>query len=210
MNEVFDIDQVIVARKTLKVIAPEPLAINDTRAQIEELIAIAGAAPFHYPCASSHQEQLPSIVPWRFHMLDAKGCRDLLLLLERNNTQGGKIMGMLAAADAMIQVTFLPDGIATDTPYVGDLKNMEHIAAASAATQNLLLAATARGLANYWSSGGVLRESLTWKTMHIPEGEILLGSIFIFPKDITNLSTSEGKLRDSKGSPNTWSRWCNL
>lgn len=209
-NAAVTIDQVIRARKTVKVVAQEPQPTTDTRDIVNEIISTAGQAPFHYPCAQEHQQQLPSIVPWRFHMLDSKACRDLLALLEENNIQGGKIMGMLAAADAMIQVTFLPDGPATATTYAGDLRNMEHIAAASAATQNLLLAATARGVTNYWSSGGVLREPLTWQALDIPAGEVLIGSVFLFPSNTEGLTTSEGKLRDLKGEPDTWARWCTL
>ena len=61
---------------------------------------------------------------------------------------------MLNVAKSTIVMTWLPK----KDPDRGqlfepDLKNMEHIAAASAATQNILIGATSLGLRSYWSSG---------------------------------------------------------
>ncbi len=68
---------------------------------------------------------------------------------------------------------------------------MEHIAAASAAIQNLLLAATARGISNYWSSGGVLRSAQVFQQLGIPRQQILLGAIFLFPSEIGDAELSD-------------------
>ena len=67
--------------------------------------------------------------------------------------------------------------------FAATLANMEHIAAAAAAIENLLLAATARGVSNYWSSGGVLRSQIVRQLLAIPPAEIVLGAIFFFPKE---------------------------
>jgi len=62
---------------------------------------------------------------------------------------------------------------------------MEHIAAGSAAIQNVLLGATSRGKRNYWSTGGaLLRSSGLRKKLNIPMDEILLGAIFIYPQEL--------------------------
>jgi nitroreductase len=69
---------------------------------------------------------------------------------------GSKIPKLLAVAGAAILVTWLPD-----PPTSGEVleltdNNMEHVAATAAAVQNVLLAAEARGMFSYWSSGGIL------------------------------------------------------
>ncbi len=68
---------------------------------------------------------------------------------------------MLLAADALIMQLVTKCGHCYahgyEPGFAVTLTNVEHIAAAYAAIQNLLLAATARGIRNYWSSGGVLR-----------------------------------------------------
>ena len=122
---------------------------------------------------------------------------------------------MLAAADALIMATWLPNS--ADVPANGDepgfaatINNMEHIAAASAAIQNFLLAATARGISNYWSSGGVLRGAHVFKLLGIPREQILLGAIFLFPKDFGDAELATSKLREHRGSREAWSRWVSL
>ena len=119
----------------------------------------------------------------------------------------------------MIQTPWLPNPssqpLAEGQLFEPTLANMEHIAAASSAIQNLLLAATAEGIPNYWSSGGaLLREASAYETLGIPPGEILLGSIFLFPSDISSLPSSVevggSKLRDQRSPVSAWSRWVEL
>ena len=68
-------------------------------------------------------------------------------------------------------------------PFTGNLRNMEHIAAASTAIQNILLGATAAGHPSYWSSGGTLRQREARTLLGIPMDEIFLGCLFVFPED---------------------------
>lgn len=207
------VDQVIRDRRTDKVLAEEPFPLQDARHTVEELVATAGWAPFHRVAARVHQEAgaLPSIVPWRFHLLDAAGCRALRqALLARGDKS--KVPRMLATATALIQATWLPN------PPKGELvgifepteENMEHIAAAGAAVQNLLLAATARGIPNYWASGGALRGAEAFGWMGIPTREILLGAVFLFPAETDNAEVSPGSHRDNRGAPADWARWVEL
>lgn len=209
------VDRIQLQRRTTKVLAEDALPEVDRRAEIDELIVGAGWAPFHRAAHSVHleREDLSSILPWRFYMLDAGACRRLrTLLLERGDVT--KIPKMLATADAMIQVTWLPNP-STDPVsglFKADLVNMEHIAAASAAVQNLLLAATARGIANYWSSGGALRSPELFEKLGIPASEILLGSIFLFPEadDRDAVDVRHTKLRDQRGPIEHWARWVDV
>ena len=116
---------------------------------------------------------------------------------------------MLAAAEALIQATWLPNPgpLPEGASYAPTLENMEHIAAASAAVQSLLVAATARGFTTYWSSGGILRGAEVFRWLGIPSEEILLGAVFLFPADPEGATVNPGKLRDKRGRLRDWRRW---
>lgn len=206
--------QAIRLRKTTKLLSDIPLPQRDIRATVDRLIESAGWAPFHRACDVSHREtETCGIQPWRMYALDSLNCRQLAKSLPAENA--GKIPRMLASADAMIQTTWLPNPATRPLDggaFEATLANMEHIAAASAAIQNLLLAATAEGIPSYWSSGGVvLREAAGFDLLGIPAEEILLGSIFLFPADLQALpSTTEvvgSKLRHQRSPQPTWARW---
>lgn len=206
------VDGVIRARRTVKVLADEAFPAADVRSVVEELAAVAGWAPFHRVAARVHTDgALTSIVPWRFYLVDADGCRALRdALLARGDRS--KVPRMLAAATALVQATWLPNppkGEHTGL-FEATEENMEHVAAAGAAVQSLLLAATARGIPNYWASGGALRGPEAFRWMGIPAGEILLGSLFLFPAQTRGAELSPGSHRDRRGAPSDWSRWVRL
>lgn len=209
------VDRIQRRRRTTKVLAENDLPLVDRRADIEQLIVGAGWAPFHRTAHAIHQdrEDLPSVLPWRFYMLDSAACRRLRgILLERGDVT--KIPKMLATAEASIQVTWLPNPSTEPVSglFKADLANMEHIAAASAAVQNLLLAATARDIATYWSSGGALRSPELFEILGIPASEILLGSIFLFPdpSELEGVEIKHTKLRDQRGPIEHWARWVEI
>lgn len=207
------VSQVIRDRRTVKVFADAPLDTAEAGPPIEELLEAAGWAPFHYRAAEVHREggPLSSVVPWRFHLLDAAACRTLRerLLAEGDKT---KIPAMLAAATALIQATWLPNPPErpVETAFEATGKNMENIAATAAAIQNLLLAATARGIPSYWSSGAVLSQRRVLDWLGIPAREILLGAVFLFPPGSDGPNVATGGLRDLRGTPEDWSRWVEL
>ncbi|HEX8387208.1 MAG TPA: nitroreductase family protein [Rubricoccaceae bacterium] len=205
------VDQTIRDRKTVKLHAEAASPTVDRRAVVDELLAVAGWAPLHRPAADVHRGALSSPVPWRFYALDAAACRALRASL---GGEGGKVLEMLAAADALVQATWLPDEPAEGAVAAGlfepTVPNMEHVAAAGAAIQNLLLAATARGIPTYWSSGGVLRTPAVAARLGIPEREVLLGSIYLFPEDPGAATPVVSKLRETRGDADGWSRWVDL
>ncbi|MEZ4605780.1 MAG: nitroreductase family protein [Deinococcales bacterium] len=221
------IDQIIQARKTEKVLAnvQAPLAVSDTL-DITSLLMAASWAPFHKPAHESHrinrQDDLKALMPWRCYHLKAQSCRSLLERLKTwskddPSWMNGKIPSMLASADALLIVTFLPNPSSKplEAPQLFEASkdNMEHIAAASAAIQNLLLAATARGIANYWSSGGnTLLRSEIYQLLEIPSQEILLGAIFLFPQQVQNdaVTIEGGSWRNERGELGDWSKGINL
>lgn len=202
-------DETIRARKTLKLrVDPEnPLPITkgeEFKQTIKELIALAGKAPFHH---ESNKEQrtggLQGIEPWRFHVLDGASCRSFLESLNQEKPMKAPegIRQMLAAADALILTTWLPERTRKlSRRFHPNLKNIEHIAATGAAIQNLLLAATSRAINAYWSSGGIIRKSKTLEFLGIPKHEILLGAVFLFPDEYPeDVETKTGKNADMRG-----------
>jgi nitroreductase len=207
----------IQTRKTLKVrVDPEnPLPITKSeqfRAEIEELISLAGKAPFHYESPEKQRsEKLIGAEPWRFHTLDSKSCRNLLQSLksEKPVKASDGIKQMLAAADGLIMATWLPERTRKlSRKFHPNLKNMEHIAATGAAIQNLLLAATEKGINAYWSSGGILRKPKMLEFLSIPDHEILLGAIFLFPDEIPAYAeTKHGKNIDKRGKMSDYMEW---
>lgn len=204
----------IRSRRTLKVLADpsQPFAEcdEDVAVALRDVIAAAGHAPYHYPADESHRSgELDSVVPWRIHALESSACRQLILWSEGAGITAGKINSMLAAAVSCSLVTWLPDPPADERgfqEFEPTLRNMEHIAASSAAVQNLLLAATDRGFTTYWSSGGSLRSEAVFDRIGIPRGEVLLGAIFLFPSDVGDASTKPGALRDRRGPVESWAR----
>lgn len=214
-----DTDSAIRNRRTEKVLAERDLPVGNLqsqRAQIEAILQLAGQAPFHRACEEQHRQpnNLSGIEPWRFYAVDAAACRTLRRRIPKENA--GKIPAMLAAADALIMATWLPNrgnAVALEEGEVGfavSLGNMEHIAAAAAAIQNLLLAATAGGLSNYWSSGGVLRSRSVRELLAIPPTEVVLGAIFLFPKETPGVERATSKLRQHRGTLDKWARWVEL
>jgi nitroreductase len=216
MNHLETIEAVAQARRTIKVFADTNLPTSDVETSlVDRIIAAAGWAPFHKACHPSQRSgDLKGIEPWRFYVLDADQCRRLRDITASMDG-AGKIPTMLGAAVSLIVVTWLPNPSSvaissTDAEsFEPTLANVEHIAAASAATQTLLLAATAAGLNSYWSSGGVLREATIFEHLGISTSERFLGAVFLFPSDAesrSDVTTAVSKQRNDRGSPQAWSR----
>ncbi|QEG24498.1 nitroreductase family protein [Mariniblastus fucicola] len=217
-QESISLREAIQKRHTLKVLAdpdaPWPQPANSLRDKVNDLLKMATNAPYHKPADKVHfNDPLNSPVPWRFHVVDAAACRELSERLADVDVPTGKIRNMLAAADALVMSNWLPNPADQDLEFqqfLPTLQNMEHIAAGSAAIQNLLLLATEAGWNNYWSSGGVLRSEMVFQWMGIPLNQILLGAIFLFPSATGDADVKPGSLRDRKGDTSQWSRWVEL
>jgi len=203
--------EAIHSRQTAKVLADSPWAPSLTQDEQERLrehlLNLAAKAPYHYKSAERYKEGVQtSSLPFRCYTLDGNACNALASQLASIDPPPGKILNMLWAAELLIITTWLPDVFGTQPehremeplPFVGNLRNMEHIAATSAAIQNMLVGATAEEYPNYWSSGGVLRQEAARKILEIPMEEIMLGAVFIFPKDALERASQimPGKLRE--------------
>lgn len=233
-DEAAVVDRVIRRRRTTKVLAaPERRAAADARwtaaheRELAAMIETAGWAPFHRRAhAATHRGgALASPVPWRFHVLSGPALPALLGYLRGqaetrpdskwSRAWQSKVRDMLAATGALVQVTWLPDPPADGEREAGALpemttNNMEHVAAAGAAVQNLLLAAEARRWLSYWSSGGILREPEVFERLGIGREEVLLGAVFLDPEPLPEARELAGGLREERGEAEGWSRRVSL
>lgn len=229
-------DIIRARRTTKLMLAPgapveESSGWNDTHRQaLDTMIEGAAWAPFHRRADETLHRSgaLDSPLPWRFHVVESHACAALIRWLEQqaianpesrwSRAWRSKIKDMLYACDVLIQATWLPDAPETEVvdniesiespppPPVMTLGNIEHVAAASAAIQNVLLAAEARGWKSYWSSGGILRDPDVFKALGIGEHEALLGSLFLSAEVRAGSTTKEGGLRNERGAIDTWVR----
>jgi len=205
-------------RRTQKVLAKTPWAPSLTEGEreelVQELLTLAAAAPYHYESAAKYRNDLTSGLPFRCYVADAARCRAAVDYAAAQEVQAGKISEMLNAAEVLLMVTWLPDTFGEPVegrepiPFTGNLRNMEHVAATGAAIQNMLVGATTLGYPNYWSSGGVLRFDPMRSHFDVPAEEIILGTLFIFPKDAESRADEvvPGKLRDKGKALDTWSK----
>jgi len=200
------IDDIAKTRRTVKLLPDPAIPLPGdglSRAAVEALLSVAGFAPFHRACAAARVEGGDAVEPWRIHALDKVACSALIPRLDTLAKAPGKVTNMLAAADALVLVTWLPE---EEGDWTASDLNMEHIAATGAMIQTLLLAATERGIGNYWSSGGVLAGE-AFDLLGIGPGERLLGAIFLWPDAPEGVEAGPGKLRGRRGPSDRWTRW---
>jgi nitroreductase len=228
-HEVFisAVDHVIRKRKTAKILRdPDNCGstqdLTDFNEAVRASVEVAGWAPFHKTVHKpTHcMGELTSPVPWRFYVLEKATCCAVVDFISAqaqvnpnshwHKAWGSKIPKLLAGCGAVVLATWLPDPAEDGGAPELTENNIEHIAAASAAVQNLLLAAEARGLHTYWSSGGILKDAAIFAYLSIAPQEKLLGAIFLAPHDAPHDANEPGGLRDKRGAPAAWSRWVNL
>ncbi|HLV25946.1 MAG TPA: nitroreductase family protein [Gemmatimonadales bacterium] len=210
------VERVIRERRTRKILAEQPLEARSDREALNAIVASAGWAPFHRKASQVYQDEgdLRSIVPWRCYVLDARAARELREWMEERG-EAGPMLRLLAACSAMVLVTWLPDQAPeADAPVRADeqlfeptLENMEHIAAASAAVQNMLLSATARGYRTFWSTAKPLRAPESLGHLGIPLREVLLGAIHLAAPDVEGSDEKHGSHGSRRGEPGDWMRW---
>lgn len=223
------VEHIIRERKTAKLLQ-NPTQCSDlsskmaaeVRGALQAMIEVAGWAPFHKVAneQAHRQDGMASPVPWRFYVLEKPDCCRVMRFIEQQaeanpeskwtKAAGSKVPKLLAGCSALVLVTWLPDPPKEgDTPELS-LNNMEHIAAASAAIQNLLLVAQGRGWHNYWASGGILREDESFAYLNIPQNQILLGALYLAHPDQPHAENIPGGLRNQRGEVSEWAKWVRL
>jgi nitroreductase len=160
---------VITSRRTVKAFTGRPIE-HDT---LTELIDLAIWAPNH---------RLTN--PWRFAILEQPAIRRLgdFLASEpaiaavpdpaKGRAKLAKLLERLPGLGALIQVTWIRNNDPSS--------DLEDHAAASAAVQNLLLGATAMGLASFWSTTPALGHPATLRWCGLdPDKQGFLGAIWL-------------------------------
>lgn len=182
------LSHIVRQRETIKLIAdPQRPVELDANCRstfdplVEQAIHTAGWAPFHY---DRDHESMPE--PWRVDWVQYEDCREIgrhFFDWFPDAKPKNKLPAMLAACGSLVLVRWLPQfdeqseaGTLTDAQRQVD---EEHLAAASAYVQNLLLLLTAGGLGTYWSSGGQFRLPAMRSRLGIPTEGRLLAAIFV-------------------------------
>lgn len=182
------VETIIRTRKTEKVLCdieahrPVPADIAERNREIVlDAIKTAGWAPFDYPRKVDDLAE-----PWRAHVLWHEQAKQAAIYLRDELNVTSKEPRLAAACSALVIVTWLPECSAADVQQDAKVeretllaRDEEHLAAASAMVQNLLLMLTAHGMGNYWSSGGKLKGPEMFNYLGIPEQERLLAAVFV-------------------------------
>lgn len=135
-----DVIEAIHSRHTIKKVKQEPVS----RDLIEKLLSAAVQAPNHH-----------SVRPWRFVVLTGNGRKklgDVMAgsFLDKNPDTPPEGLDKTRALPLRAPVLI---AIGVDKPTEANIIEIENFAAASAAAQNILLAAHALGLGAIWRTG---------------------------------------------------------
>lgn len=166
-----DIFEAIYGRRTIKKVKPDPLP----REMVEKLLSAAVQAPNHH-----------KVRPWRFVVLMGDGRKKL-----------GDVMAASfadrypdAAPESLDKTRALPlrapavIAIGLDKPTDSKIIEVENISAASAAGQNILLAAYALGLGAVWRTGEWARDIKVKEFLGFAADQHIVGFIYIGYPDV--------------------------
>ncbi len=148
-----ELDEAIRTRRTHKAYGAEPV----DRATLDELFELARWAPNHHLTG-----------PWRFRVLGPEA-------LERLKACAGpEGAGKLDRAPTLVVASVVQTG--------DPEQDEEDLCSAACAVYIVLLAAHARGLANYWRTPAVLRSEEARAAVGLGDDERFLGLIHLGPK----------------------------
>ena len=112
---------------------------------------------------------------------------------------------MLKACGALVLVTWIPESEPANEKLVQ--VNEEHLAAAAAATQNLMLALEVRGLGTYWSSGGMLGSKTFFDRYGIESNSRLISAVFVNYPGLYSDESCEVIVGKNREKRSIWTRW---
>ena len=148
-----DVDNAVRTRRTHKVYGAEPVE----KEALDELFELARWAPNHHLTA-----------PWRFRVLGPEARERL------KECAGPETGGKLDRAPTLIVASVVQTG--------DPEQDEEDLCSAACAIYIVLLAAHARGMANYWRTPGILRTAAGCAAVGLGDDERFLGLIHLGPK----------------------------
>lgn len=203
--------RIIQRRRTTKVFAADgsPLAIDpavagEFDARLRRSVEVAGWAPFHFDRA---EDGLPE--PWRAHILWHTACRRLAQALPElvDVPPKNRQQALLNGCGALVLVTWLPVSGLAD-PGRQRMVNEEHLAAAAAMAENLLLMLEAGGMENYWASAGLLAAPPVRKYLALPDNQEIIAAIYAgYPRHSgAAVELASGKNRAVRSPFSAWTQ----
>ena len=153
-----DVDTAIKERRTVGVFSDRPVDEH----VVAELIEAARWAPTH-----KHTE------PWRFHVVAGAAREDLCdAILAGGGDFAKDPRGKLMRSPMFVAVT---QQMVVDDP----IRDQEDYAAVCCAVQNMMLAATARGLASKWSTGALAENPAAKRWLGIGEADRIVAYLYL-------------------------------
>jgi nitroreductase len=193
MNANFSaLSHLIKTRRTIKPNLFNGKQISDE--QIQNLLQLADWAPTH-----AHTE------PWRFKIFAGEKvqqfCREHAALY-RQHADPEKFLQ--ATFEKLLHMGDHTSHILIAIMHRGDnpkIPALEEIAATSCSVQNLLLGATALGIASYWGSGGMAYQPPMKTYLNLREEDLVLGILYL---GYTDKPVPEGKRKIPIGEKVEW------
>jgi nitroreductase len=165
-----DVDHIIKTRRTVKPDKMNGSIIEDET--INELLSLANWAPTH-----------AKTEPWRFKVISNSKVKEFTQrhadLYKENTDVAGYTklkydkIKMLGDNVSHIIIAWMKRVANHKIPEI------EEIAATAAAVQNLLLAATAKGIVSFWSTSGLTHHPAMHKELNLGEEDKVLGIIYL-------------------------------
>ena len=177
MNDTFEIVSAAIAgRRTIKPAQMNGRIIPDEL--IHQLLALANWAPTH-----------GNTEPWRFFVWAGREktdefCRQHAALYRQHTPPQSYNEG---AVDKLTNMGNNASHVIIAAMRRGTLERipvLEEIAAAAAAVENLLIGASAAGIAAYWGSGGMVLKPAMNDFLDLREEDLVLGALYLGYSDV--------------------------
>lgn len=161
-----DVIDAIYARRSVSKVTSEPVS----RKLIEKLLAAGAQAPNHY-----------RVQPWRFHVLTGAARERLGDVMAQSllARQPGSPPEALEAERARPLRAPLLIAVSVDKPALPKVLEVENIAAAAAAVQNMLLAAVNLGLGAMWRTGPAASDLMVKQFLGLEPDQHILAFVYV-------------------------------
>ena len=166
-----DLFEAIHGRTTISKVKPDAL----DRELIEKLLSAGVQAPNHH-----------KVRPWRFVVLTGDGRKklgDVMAASFADRNPGASPEGLDKTRSLPLRAPVVI-AISADKPADSKIIEVENISAASAAAQNILLAAYALGLGAIWRTGEWARDAKVKEFLGFTPDQHIIGFIYVGHPDI--------------------------